>query len=155
MADAVTFTEILQAVVDTAREATGAKVSYLGPPSQKPEHPHAVWVDLAGLTGIARNHSSRGTDSRLAKSGVEHVINATVYVTVGYVALGPAELEALAQTAQDLMNGFEADETLRGTGDEDLVAKCTLGAITVFRQQWDEETTVAGVQAPVTIRKLH
>lgn len=150
----VTFTEILQAVVDTARQATGARLGYLGQPAQKPEVPFIAWVEFVNANAVGRNHSVRDEDGFKVRHGIEHVISATVTVMVGVFALGEDETTALAQAAQDLMCAFEADETLRGTRDDDLVDSCTLGAVSIVRAPWDETMTYVGVQAPVTIRKL-
>lgn len=156
MAHLVTFIDILRAVVDTARQGTGARIGYVGQPTQKPEVPFFCWVEFIDSKSIARNHSGRDTDSgHLTRAGVEHVINATITVMVGVFSQGGSdEMLALATTAQDLMCAFEADETLMGTHSEDLVDSCTLGVVTVVRAPWDEQTVYAGVTAPVVIRKL-
>lgn len=155
MAYLVTFTEILQAVVDTARQGTGARIGYLGQPAQKPEVPFVCWVELVDTKAAQhRNHSGRDSDGKLVRHGIEHVINATVTVMVGvFTQSSPDEMMALAQASQDLLCAFEADETLMGTRSEDLVASCTLGLVTVFRTAWDEQSTYSGITVPVTIRK--
>lgn len=157
MAHVVTFTEILRRVADIARQGTGARLSFVGQPAQKPSVPFVCWVDFVSAQANASakgNHSTRSDDGHVRRMGITHQINATIVVMVGVFSQpGPDEQLSLAQASQDLMCAFEADETLRGTGNDDLVASCTLGTVTITREAIDDVSVYSGVTAPITIFK--
>ena len=146
----VTYGEVLQAIADLAKAATGVKLSFVGLPRQKPAHPSAAWARLISAARTGRNHSRRDDEERMHRYGGECTLNAELVVIVSEALGGPNEEAALADATQRLIDAFDADETLRAE-DGDRCQRCALGTVTLFREAWDDNTSYAGLRVPVTV----
>lgn len=110
--------DALTAVVDIAKEAVGARSWYYGSPRTTPGAYPSVWVRYESTTPIAHASSTRTADGKQKRNSVKRTHRGTLYVLIGDTASEDTDYK-VGIAVQQIMDAFDADETLRGTGSVD------------------------------------
>lgn len=150
----MTLHDAMTSIVKIASKAVGAKVWFFGRPKTNP----ALWPAVIGIYAssnpTASGNSTRSGASKLQRNSRKRVHTGTLYVLVSEAVQDGTE-QAIHEAAQQIMDAFDADETLRGMGDVDLVSKFSLGTLITFNLPIAENgANVLGIQAPFEFVEL-
>lgn len=147
----MTLPEAMTQIVDIVRNAVEAKTWFYGRPRTNPSMWPSVICIYSSSDPKAGGSSTRSAAGRLQRNSRTRKHGGVLYIAVGEVVQEGSE-QKLHAIAQKVMDAFDGDETLRGTGDRDLVAKFTLGTLITFNLPIVENgAPVLGLQAPFEI----
>ena len=149
----MTIQSILDAVSDVLMAGVGGRVRYVGAPIVPPQAVPAVYVAWEQSSPTTATHSKRDANNKLVKHGVARRHTVLVYVIGGPVVDGVAAEEAQRTYAQQIMDTVDADETMRGTTDDDRVAKASITRV----EPWADtlsNTPLFGVVATMEVIEL-
>lgn len=144
---------IITALVHVAADAVSARQAFVRLPAGQPIALPAVIVQWTSTEPEAATHSARGADGKLVRRGKKRTHKGTIYALLSDTGNAPYEDDAALAAAQALVDGIEADATLRGTGSVDKCALCELDIVRRDTREIDG-VVYAGIQAGFEVTEL-
>lgn len=149
----MSLASIITALVNVSAESVSARQAFVRMPAGQPLALPAVVVQWTSTEPEAAAHSARGADGKLARRGKKRAHKGTIHVLLSDTGNAPYEDDAALAAAQALIDGIEADATLRGTLSADQCALCALDIVRRDQREIDG-VVYAGIQAGFEVTEL-